>query len=154
MCARTESPVTERAGPSTRERGGPQAGHGPLQIELDRDPQAPATARAAVNRWCPALAGGAPRRETLMLLVSELVTNAVLHSPGPNDAPIRVRASVEREAVRIAVTDPGDGFAPPPAGGRPGGRMTIGGYGLHVVDRAASRWGVDREGGTRVWFEL
>jgi anti-sigma regulatory factor (Ser/Thr protein kinase) len=108
-----------------------------------------------VEHWCPALAGGRPRRETLILLVSELVTNAVLHSPGPAAAPIRVRASLEHERVRVAVTDPGGGFSPPKRDpGEQQGRMTIGGYGLYIVGRAASRWGIDEQGGTQVWFEL
>ena len=39
--------------------------------------------------------------------------------------------------VRLGAPDPGRG-----------------GLGLHLVDTLASRWGVDREDGTRVWFEL
>jgi anti-sigma regulatory factor (Ser/Thr protein kinase) len=126
-----------------------------LRLELNRDPDAPAAARAAVGEWCPQLVGGAPHRETLLLLVSEVVTNAVLHSQGSADAPIHVRASVEDELVRVEVTDAGRRFTrashelP-----RPGARTTIGGYGLYVVDQAASRWGVDRECGTCVWFEI
>jgi serine/threonine-protein kinase RsbW len=126
-----------------------------LQLELHRDLDAPAAARAAVSKWCPDLAGGAPRRETLVLLVSEVVTNAVLHSQGPPDAPILVRASVEDERVRVEVTDAGKGFTgashEPP---RPSARTTTGGYGLYVVGQAASSWGVDRACGTRVWFEI
>jgi anti-sigma regulatory factor (Ser/Thr protein kinase) len=126
-----------------------------LQLALNRDLHAPAAARAAVGKWCPHLAGGASRRETLLLLVSEVVTNAVLHSQGPPDAPIRVSASVEDDRVRVEVTDAGKRFTrashelP-----RPGARTTIGGYGLYVVDQAASSWGVDRACGTRVWFEI
>jgi anti-sigma regulatory factor (Ser/Thr protein kinase) len=126
-----------------------------LRLELRREPDAAAAARAAVREWCPDLAGGAARRETLLLLVSELVTNAVLHSQGPVDAPIHVSASVEDERIRVEVTDAGERFTrvprEPP---RPGARATIGGYGLYVVDQAASRWGVDRECGTCVWFEI
>lgn len=28
------------------------------------------------------------------------------------------------------------------------------GYGLYLLDKAASSWGVERTGGTTVWFEL
>jgi len=112
-------------------------------------------ARAAVGSWCPELQGGHTQLETLLLLVSEVVTNAVIHSRGPADAPIVLTASVTGEKVEVAVVDAGDGFTPPePRRPQASDRMTIGGYGLYVVDRAASRWGVDREGGTRVWFEL
>jgi anti-sigma regulatory factor (Ser/Thr protein kinase) len=126
-----------------------------LRLELNRDREAPAAARGAISEWCPDLAGDAGRRETLLLLVSELVTNAVLHSQGPADAPIRVSVRVEDERVRVEVTDAGKRFT---RGShelpRPGARSTIGGYGLYVVDQAAKRWGVDRACGTRVWFEI
>jgi anti-sigma regulatory factor (Ser/Thr protein kinase) len=64
-------------------------------------------------------------------------------------------ARVEDERVRVEVTDAGKRFTrashelP-----RPGARITIGGYGLYVIDQVASRWGVDRACGTRVWFEI
>jgi anti-sigma regulatory factor (Ser/Thr protein kinase) len=126
-----------------------------LRLELNRDREAPAAARGAVGEWCPDLAGGERQRETLLLLVSEVVTNAVLHSQGPADAPIRLSARVEDERVRVEVTDAGKRFTRAshelPS---PGARTTIGGYGLYVVDQAASRWGVDRACGTRVWFEI
>jgi anti-sigma regulatory factor (Ser/Thr protein kinase) len=144
-------PVTEPPGTTRRGR---ETGRS-LRLELAREPDAAAAARAAVREWCPELAGGAARRETLLLLVSELVTNAVLHSQGPADAPIRVSARVDEERVRVEVTDAGKRFTrasrvPP----RPGARTTIGGYGLYVIEQAANRWGVDRAGGTRVWFEI
>jgi anti-sigma regulatory factor (Ser/Thr protein kinase) len=145
------SPVTEHPGATRRGR---ETGRS-LRLELRREPDAAAAARAAVREWCPDLAGGPARRETLLLLVSELVTNAVLHSQAPADAPIRVRASVDEQRVRVEVTDAGKRFTrvsrEPP---RPGARTTIGGYGLYVVEQAANRWGVDRACGTRVWFEI
>ena len=52
--------------------------------------------------------------------------------------------------MRITVIDAGDGFThkvSPPA--KPGG-----GYGLYLVDMASRQWGIDRAGGTRVWFDL
>jgi anti-sigma regulatory factor (Ser/Thr protein kinase) len=143
--------VTERPGATRR---GYETGPS-LRLELKRDQNAPAAARAAVSEWCPDLAGDEPRRETLLLLVSELVTNAVLHSQAPAHAPIFISASVEDERVRVEVTDAGKRFTPaarePPTAHS---RATIGGYGLYVVDQAASRWGVDRACGTRVWFEV
>jgi anti-sigma regulatory factor (Ser/Thr protein kinase) len=152
-----EQPVTERPSAATGHGSTARRSQrvGSLRLDLRRDVEAPAIARAAVDGWCPELDGGQPRLETLLLLVSEIVTNAVLHSRGPADAPILVTASVTGQKVEVAVIDAGEGFTPT---GRPAprasDRMTVGGYGLYVVDRAASRWGVDREGGTRVWFEL
>ena len=128
---------------------------GSLRLDLRRDRDAPARARAAIETWCPELDGGRPRRDTLLLLVSELVTNAVMHSQARADAAIVLTAGIYGEHVHVEVTDGGEGFTPPPDGlSRRRERMTIGGYGLYVVDQAASRWGVDRAGGTRVWFEM
>jgi signal transduction histidine kinase len=133
-----------------------QTGASSLRLELRRDRHAPRAARAAIDGWCPpGLATSAPRRETLVLLVSELVTNAVLHSPAAADAPIELTASVVEQTVRVAVTDAGEGFAPTPRVTPPSPeRLAEGGYGLYLVNQTSTRWGVDREGGTRVWFEL
>jgi anti-sigma regulatory factor (Ser/Thr protein kinase) len=84
-----------------------------------------------------------------MLLVSEVVSNAVQHSPGPTGAPVLLAAAVGEKIVHIAVTDAGRGFTP-----RRHDPRADGGYGLYLLDKAASRWGIDQVGGTRVWFEL
>jgi anti-sigma regulatory factor (Ser/Thr protein kinase) len=124
---------------------------GALRLSLERDPQAPSLARRAVADLTER--GGFPPEElaTLTLLVSELVSNAVLHSDAPSTSGILLQAQVlEEGAVRVEVIDRGSGFtAKPRDPTRP-----IGGFGLHLVDKQATRWGVDREGGTRVWFEL
>jgi anti-sigma regulatory factor (Ser/Thr protein kinase) len=122
----------------------------PLELELMRHPDAPSVARAAVLGRYADCNLDASLRHTLVLLVSELISNAVLHSHAPADAPIMLRASVTAEAVCVAVTDAGEGFTPVPR--KPD--ATDGGYGLYLLEKAASRWGVDRVGGTRVWFEL
>jgi anti-sigma regulatory factor (Ser/Thr protein kinase) len=91
--------------------------------------------------------------DDLRLLVSELVTNSVRHGRLPHDGSISLRASVSSSRVRVEVTDAGVGFEPRPPLGR---RERIGGYGLYLVHRLASRWGVDTTGEqtTRVWFEI
>ena len=85
-----------------------------------------------------------------MLLVSELVSNAVLHSDAPLSSAIMLRLEVRQDAIHLSVTDAGSGFTPKPR--VPGTARD--GYGLYLVDKAASDWGVDSVGGTRVWFEL
>jgi anti-sigma regulatory factor (Ser/Thr protein kinase) len=120
-----------------------------LELELPRDVQAPAVARAAVSGLCHDPDFSPVQYDTLILLVSEVITNAVLHSQGPADAPILLTATVGENAARVAVTDAGHGFTPTPRATRAGT-----GYGLYLVDKAASRWGVDEVGGTSVWFEL
>ena len=121
-----------------------------LSLELERSVEAPAVARAAASGLCQDLGLCPSLRNTCLLLVSEIVSNAVLHSSAPPDSLIRFTATAAGDTVRITVTDAGDGFSHPiglpPSPGR--------GYGLYLVDKAAREWGIDRVGGTRVWFEL
>jgi anti-sigma regulatory factor (Ser/Thr protein kinase) len=122
----------------------------PLVLELRRNVDAPGIARAAVSELSHRLGLAGSTFQTLVLLVSEVVSNAVLHSTGPSDAPITLTASVTTDAVRIDITDAGGGFIP-----RQRDPASINdGYGLYLVDKAASRWGVDSTGPTSVWFEL
>lgn len=86
----------------------------------------------------------------LRLIVSELVTNAVRHGLA-REGWIELAIAVDRGKARVDVTDGGGGFAPPrelPAPEEPGG------WGLVVVDRLASNWGIDGGASTRVWAEL
>jgi anti-sigma regulatory factor (Ser/Thr protein kinase) len=87
------------------------------------------------------------------LLVSELVTNSVRHGglrPG-QEIELTVEASPQR--LRVEVAEHGDGFdfAPAP---RPRREDPEGGWGLFLVDRLSSAWGVEGNGVTRVWFEM
>ena len=123
---------------------------GSLRLELERNVRAPAIARAAVSEQLLASGIDGSLGQTIVLLVSEVVSNAVRHSSGPADAAIGLEASVTPERVRIAVTDAGDGFAPRPRDpNRPGE-----GYGLFLLEKAARSWGVEGDGRTTVWFEL
>ncbi|HWC33306.1 MAG TPA: ATP-binding protein [Mycobacteriales bacterium] len=81
------------------------------------------------------------------LVVTELVTNAVLHGLPP----ISLRVRGRRDRVRIEVTDAGHSV-PLRARGTPEG-MT--GRGLAVVDSLTSAWGIEpAHDGKRVWAEL
>jgi anti-sigma regulatory factor (Ser/Thr protein kinase) len=90
-------------------------------------------------------------RPDLLLLVSEIVTNAVLHARERASAPLVLTAYVGDDTVRVALVDSGHGFSR-------GSKREAGGYGPFLLERLASSWGVDQvEGnnrGTRVWFEL
>lgn len=83
----------------------------------------------------------------LMLLVSELVTNAVRHACSED---FEVRLEVKPDLLRLEVHDGGDGFEPRIAPSEDGG----GGYGLFLVDRLADRWGVERDAGGVIWLEV
>ena len=85
-----------------------------------------------------------------MLLTSELVTNAVRHSGHGSEEPIELSVSVDAHLLRVRVRDRGPGFDPDTRV-----RSGHGGWGLDLVRRLSSRWGVDRtRDGTDVWFEI
>jgi anti-sigma regulatory factor (Ser/Thr protein kinase) len=85
------------------------------------------------------------------LLVSELVTNAVRHVPAGDADSIELSVAREDASLRVEVRDGGPGFEPVP---RTEGQDDSSGWGLHILARLASDWGVEARGGTRVWFVL
>jgi anti-sigma regulatory factor (Ser/Thr protein kinase) len=81
------------------------------------------------------------------LLVSELVTNAILHARSP------ATVTVDRGngSIRVAVCD---GSSAQPRV-RDYGPKAVTGRGMLLVDRISERWGVDIDGsGKCVWFEV
>jgi anti-sigma regulatory factor (Ser/Thr protein kinase) len=114
----------------------------PITVTLPRDPGAPRRARALLREHAGTLA--ADRLDTAVLLISELVTNAVLHGTGE----IRLLIDVDGDGARFAVADEGNGN--PVVSETPG---PDGGWGLRLVGQLSARWGV-REESTQVWFEL
>lgn len=122
-----------------------------IDLSLPRTAEAPGLARAAARKLCERLPLSDSCCQTLLVLVSEVVTNAVKYSDGAPDMGIAFRAAeLGSGAVRIDVHDGGTGFHPQPRDpSRPDG-----GWGLYLVDQGSRRWGIDASAGTRVWFEL
>ena len=118
-------------------------------LEFTLPPEADSVAEAR-TRVCEAMAPDLDDTdvETLRLLVSELVTNAIRH--GDTGEPVELHARWNDE-VRVEVVDHGHGFMPAP---RLGGLDEPGGFGLYLVGRLADRWGVETADGTTVWFVL
>jgi anti-sigma regulatory factor (Ser/Thr protein kinase) len=114
----------------------------PITLTLPRDPGAPRRARALLREHAAGL--GSDRLDNAVLLISELVTNAVLHGTGE----IRLIIDVDGDDARFAVADEGDGH--PVVSETPG---PDGGWGLRLVGQLATRWGVLDEH-TQVWFEI
>ena len=85
-----------------------------------------------------------------VLLVSEIVSNSVRHARLDASDAIQVRVRGSNSLLHVDVVDPGPGFDPDRL---PTSRPN-GGWGLRLLDRLASRWGVERNDVTRVWFEL
>jgi hypothetical protein len=119
--------------------------HGPLELAADSD--APASSRAFVAALGPIGLDGVT--DTVVLLVSELVTNVVRHTPCDS---LALLVLVADDLVRVEVSD-GDGTRfPHIAPLRP---TEPGGLGLRLVDTLSSRWGVTAtERGKCVWFDI
>ncbi|MEU9718246.1 ATP-binding protein [Streptomyces sp. NPDC047976] len=122
-----------------------------LQVQLEVGPDPAEVGRA--RRWARSRLAGSgmgddePLAETLILLISELVTNAVVHT----GCPAVLRMLFGEPGVRVEVTDASDRA---PARRQAGGEDT-GGRGLELVDGLADRWGWQREGaGKRIWCEV
>ena len=122
-----------------------------LDVTVDAAPTAAREARHAVARR--GLVSGA-KEPTLLLLVSELVSNSVRHAGLADDERIRLRARCDRLCTYVEVCDAGHSGRVP-AKRANDDALEPGGLGLMLVDEMADRWGVACKGDeTCVWFEL
>ena len=88
---------------------------------------------------------GRARSDDLALIVSELVTNAIVHGPGEE---LEVRLTGSREMIRVEVSDDGiEPFLWP-------GADYDGHRGLALVRKFSERCGVEHAPSTLVWCEL
>jgi anti-sigma regulatory factor (Ser/Thr protein kinase) len=117
-------------------------------VELSSDLRAPGRGRALV---APFLRDAPPdRARDAEILVSELVTNAVIHA-NDADEPVHLLVAADEMLLHVEVHDGGPGV-PEQLPAAPDETRTSG-RGLALVRGLSDRWGVDR-GPSRVWFEL
>jgi anti-sigma regulatory factor (Ser/Thr protein kinase) len=83
---------------------------------------------------------------TVLLLSTEVLGNAVRHAKLEPDQRIVFFARLQSDFARIEIADPGRGFDPD--------LIDNEGFGLRLLGKLAARWGVDRERGCKVWFEV
>lgn len=126
-----------------------------LQVQLEIRPDPAEVGRA--RRWARSRLAGSgigvdePLAETLILLVSELVTNAVVHTGCPAVLRLSLPGGGEAATVRLEVAD-SSGRPPVP---RHADGDDTNGRGLELVDGLADRWGWNPEGaGKRIWCEV
>jgi anti-sigma regulatory factor (Ser/Thr protein kinase) len=120
------------------------------RVTFELIPEAASQARAVVNDDL-GLAVPGKVLENAILLVSELVTNAVRHAAQGEMEEVELRLKVEPERIRVVVSDPGGGFEAVP---RLPTASESSGWGLYLVDRIADRWGVITKDRNEVWFEI
>ncbi|HEV3389334.1 MAG TPA: ATP-binding protein [Solirubrobacteraceae bacterium] len=122
-----------------------------ISIRIPGGDDAPTRARRSVRAQ---LAGHIPATTAsdAELLVSELVTNSVVHANVGAGRALTVDVTTLDDRLRIAVTDPGSRLTPcilPPDPETPGG------LGLLLVDELCETWGAWQDlGPTCVWCEL
>jgi anti-sigma regulatory factor (Ser/Thr protein kinase) len=111
--------------------------------KIDPRPEGPALARRIIAEEL-AERVPAPVLDDVKLMVSELVTNGIVHGAAPVVLDLHVNG-----AVRCRVLDEGHGgFA------ARGQREGPGGWGLQVVEQLSDRWGMKcTPQRTEVWFE-
>ncbi len=116
------------------------------QVLVEHGPQGPRQARSAVETW--ARQAGAERLcDDLMLIVSELVTNAVRHGAPP----VRLEVSLDARTVTVSVVD----AAPAAPVARVADSAAEGGRGLLLIDLLSAEHGVRPEPpGKAVWAAL
>jgi anti-sigma regulatory factor (Ser/Thr protein kinase) len=126
-------------------------GAGYASVEYDPRPSAVGEARAQVRRHLEGW-GLAERDDlddlvaTAELLVSELATNALLHSASR----FRLTLSAAHGVLRCEVADAGRRVPQVLQAG-----TSESGRGIYLVDALARRWGCHQDGpGKTVWFEL
>jgi anti-sigma regulatory factor (Ser/Thr protein kinase) len=102
------------------------------------------------RRFLAAVLDGCPAAADALLCVSELATNAVLHSrSGRPGGRFTVRATARAGSVRVEVADEGGPWGHERDGDGQSGR------GLLIVGELATRWGrEDGSAGRTVWFEI
>ncbi len=115
------------------------------------EPAAVGRARAFVagalgNRW--------PGLDEILLMTSEVASNAVRHTASGNGGCFDVAVSSAGDTARVEVIDRGGSSEPRIPDSSGVGALT-GGRGLRIVDALADRWGHGGdELGRVVWFEV
>ncbi len=114
-------------------------------LSLPRAPAATGDARHVIRRRLAEQLSEDALDEVL-LVVTELVANALLHGRGD----ITLQLTLDGHRVSGLVGDQGLGFS---AAARDPGTRRVGGYGLEIVERISESWGLQR-GSSNVWFEI
>ena len=116
-----------------------------VRLALERSLHAPGAARRALAEWLAGLSCPQQIKDDALVVVSELVTNAVVHA----DSEPLVVAAYDGGRLRIEVHDQDP--SPPVISSTSDAR---GGFGMRIVDGLCDAWGwAATEHGKQVWTE-
>ena len=122
-----------------------------ISMRIPSGDDAPTRARMSVSSQLEARIPATTASDAAPL-VSELVTNSVVHANVGRCRALTVEVTTLDERPRIAVTDPGSRLKPSRL---PPDPETAGGLGLLLVDDLCEAWGVWQDlGPTCVWCKL
>jgi anti-sigma regulatory factor (Ser/Thr protein kinase) len=130
----------------------PSDSHGSISIRIHGGVDAPGHARKSVLSQLDGQVAGTTASDAA-LIVSELVTNSVVHAHVDASRALTVELMTLDDRLRIIVIDPGSRLEPRIL---PCDPETAGGFGLFVVSELSVAWGVSRDGigPTCVWCDL
>ncbi|SDK52801.1 ATP-binding SpoIIE family protein phosphatase [Streptomyces indicus] len=116
------------------------------QAEPERIAECRQQLRALLHDWAD------PEQvDSAVLLVSEMVTNVLVHTDGDALLTAEARGEIGERRLRVDVSDASDDL---PHKRRPG-ELASSGRGLVLMELLADAWGVDPQGqGKSIWFEL
>ncbi|MFJ5305308.1 SpoIIE family protein phosphatase [Streptomyces sp. NPDC088350] len=116
------------------------------QAEPERIAVARQQLRELLHDWT-----GADQVDSAVLLVSEMLTNVLVHTDADALLTAEVSGEPGKRRMRVEVTDAGDDL---PHKRHPG-ELASSGRGLLLIELLAETWGVDPRGeGKSIWFEL
>jgi anti-sigma regulatory factor (Ser/Thr protein kinase) len=121
------------------------------EIALPTGSSAPGAARVVVAHCLTGLVSQQILRDA-QLLVSEVVTNSLTHGELSDGDTVVVHVYLAADSLRLEIVNRGTAGAV--TARSPDTRSRGGGFGLDLVDRLTASWGVRRNGGTNVWFEM
>lgn len=106
----------------------------------------------SVREFVAEVVGGCPVADEVVLLASEVATNAVLHTASGKGGTFTVVVHPLGEIVRVEVHDGGSEASPDV---RSADDEAVSGRGLGLVELLATRWGhLGGRDGRVVWFEV
>lgn len=122
-----------------------------FDCEVEGDPRAVGTARRFLRRALADRGLDDDVVDTAVLCLSEIVTNAVIHTGVPSE----LRLVLDAEVLTVTVRDGGSHHRERPGAPADDDPLRVHGRGLQLVDALSARWGSELDAtGTTVWFVL
>jgi anti-sigma regulatory factor (Ser/Thr protein kinase) len=120
------------------------------EYRLPHSPEAAALARRLVEEHLSPMLSE-DKAADLIVLTSEIVSNAVRHSPPLEDGTHQLLFEIDPDAIRVAVTDGGTHLDPELIGFEESDDDR---FGMVFLDRCADGWGFSLDGVKGVWFAV